>query len=151
MVISHFSPSSPTIVVENHLEHPILVVLHLFQSFPTKVDKTVWYAQLCSFCTFSNLFPPKWSKMEWSILFIFQFFHLFSPKWSEMIWNAVFLILYFFQSSPTEVVHKNLEWLILVIFTPFPIFSYQSGVKLFRTPNFGSALSPHLFHQSGSK
>ena len=90
---------------------------HTFSNlFLPKWYKIIQNTQFWSFCTFSNLFPPKWSKMiQNAQLWSFHTFsNLFSPKWSKMIQNAQ-----------------------LWSFHTFPIFSHQSGIKSFRTPNFG--------------
>ena len=64
--------------------------LHCFQSFPTKVIQNNLECSILHICTFSNLFPPKWSKMIWNVQFcsFCTFSNLFPPKWSKTIWNA---------------------------------------------------------------
>ena len=92
LVISHFFSIFSYQSGIKTLEHPMLVVLHLFQCLPTKVVKNysecpdlvfpffspifshqsglklsemIVNAQFGLFCTFPHIFPLKWPKIIW--------------------------------------------------------------------------------------
>ena len=104
----------------------------LFPIFSYQSD-IKWFRtpQLWSFCTFSDLFPQKWSKT----IGMLNFAHF-----------TLFAVL-FHQSGPKRFGMPNFGHL-----TPFPIFSYQSGIKSFRTPSLGHSTHFLIFsHQSVPK